>query len=51
MVVIITPYLVGTAARQDLRLPGEAAAPEAAGTVAAAAGLQGGAKDFGFIIE
>jgi pilus assembly protein CpaC len=51
MVVIITPYLVGTTARQDLRLPGEAPASEAAGTVAAASGLQGGAKDFGFIIE
>jgi pilus assembly protein CpaC len=56
MVVIVTPYLVGTAARQDLRLPGEEAAPggvtEAAlsGGPPAGAG-EGGLKDFGFIIE
>jgi pilus assembly protein CpaC len=52
MVVIITPYLVGRAARSDLRLPGEAAL-QGGGAVALsdAAKVQDGAKDFGFIIE
>jgi pilus assembly protein CpaC len=47
MVVLVTPYLVGTSARQDLRLPG------GADTAALSPGgeASGGMKDFGFIIE
>jgi pilus assembly protein CpaC len=56
MVVIVTPYLVGTTARQDLRLPGEAAPPIGQAEAVALSGSpaadgQGGLKDFGFIIE
>jgi pilus assembly protein CpaC len=55
MVVIVTAYLVGTAARRDLHLPGEAAAAPEDGAKDTAA-LSGtlapdGDKDFGFIIE
>jgi pilus assembly protein CpaC len=60
MVVIVTPYLVGTAARHDLRLPGDAAAPDPGRESvkdgvflsSAQAGAEG-AEDsgFGFIIE
>jgi pilus assembly protein CpaC len=56
MVVIVTPYLVAAAGRQDLRLPGETETqgePDAAAEHAAAqpAGMGDGAADFGFIIE
>ncbi len=59
MVVIATPYLVGTSARQDLRLPGEESAPEPSSkdavaltnAAAAAPDAEGGLGDFGFIIE
>jgi pilus assembly protein CpaC len=60
MVVIVTPYLVGTAARRDLQLPGDAAAPgpsresvkDGVFLSSAQAGAEG-AEDsgFGFIIE
>ena len=59
MVVIATPYLVGTSARQDLRLPGEESMPEMSSkdavaltnAAAAAPASEIGLKDFGFIIE
>ena len=57
MVVIATPYLVGTAARQDLRLPGEENVPEASAKDALVlpgapgSAAEGGLKDIGFIIE
>jgi pilus assembly protein CpaC len=54
MVVIVTPYLVGTSARQDLRLPGEEALPGGGETDTVALSslpAGGGLKDFGFIIE